>query len=58
MAPKSKEFHAVLDLLDRGQGNVAGARLWEWTAAGKIGEQEFRLLLNAFTRRDVEVTTA
>lgn len=57
MLGKSKEYHAVLDLLDRGQFDAAASRFYDWMAVGAISRFEFRLLLNAFKRRDVELRT-
>ena len=68
---KSAQYHAILDLLDRGQTDAAAERLFDWvTDVGRVAErptsrpydllsrQEFRLLLNAFIRRGGTVRTA
>ena len=55
-AVKSSRYHAVLDLLDRGQTDVAADRMQEWKQ--HLTVQEFKLLLNAFIRRNQTVRTA
>ncbi len=44
----TKNYFAILDLLDRGQYEVAAQRFREWTIDGLFDRMEFMLLLNAF----------
>lgn len=52
----SKEYHIILDELDRGNNLVAVCALQDW--ALKLSSREFRLLINAFVRRGVQLTTS
>jgi len=55
-APKSNWYHAILDLIDRNQFEVAAERLQD--NKHHLSSQEFKLIINSFIRHGQSLRTA
>lgn len=55
MVNKSVEYHYILDCLERGENLVAAFALQEY--APRLSSLEFRLIINAFVRRNIQLVT-